>query len=268
MKDKILLAGTQDAIMDDFFIHTGSAFSCLTTSNRSRDIQGHIALFDPDVCVYCLGKERTEDTETIAMINRCFKEIDKTEDKIVVLIGDKYQLEALNEDALKSTELQLVKPISIKKIQLQIEHLLEDKRIEREVRLREMERAKAEADRNRKKHILVIDDDPTMLRTIKLYLEEKYVVATAPSGKFGLKFLSQKPTDLVLLDYEMPEMSGPEVFKQIKEDEKTNQIPVVFLTGISDSSKIKTVLSMQPQGYLLKPVDHDRLHQTLDGLLN
>lgn len=267
MRLKILLSGTQDAIMDDFFMHTDASFSCLTSSNRASDIQGHIALYVPDVFVYCLGKSPTEDSETIAYVNQCFQDIGKAEDKIIVLIGDKYQLDGLREDVIATTELQIVKPVSIKKIQTQIENAYEDMTIRREQREREILRAKMEAEANRKRHILVVDDDPTMLRTIKMYLEEKYVVATAPSGKFALKFLSQKQTDLVLLDYEMPELSGLEVFQSIKEDEKTNSIPVVFLTGISDISKIKTVLSLQPQGYLLKPVDYDRLHQTLDAIL-
>lgn len=266
MKKKVLLAGAQDAIFDDFFRHTEEVFSCLTTSNRTNDIQGHISLFEPDVLVYCLGKEATEDNETINFINYCFN-TQKQEDHILVLIGDKHQFDGLKEDMLEIVHLQLVKPISIKKIQIQIENVIKEKQVQKELRERELLRMKQEAEAVRKKHLLIVDDDPTMLRTIKMYLEEKYVVATAPSGKFALKFLSQKETDLVLLDYEMPEMSGQEVFQQIKDDEKTNKIPVVFLTGIADTSKIKNVLSMQPQGYLLKPVDYDRLHQTLDGIL-
>lgn len=72
---------------------------------------------------------------------------------------------------------------------------------------------------------------------------------------------------MVLLDYEMPEVAGPEVFKAIKESEDSKNIPVVFLTGITDTKKIKGVLAMQTQGYLLKPVDYERLHQTIEGIL-
>lgn len=266
MKKKVLLAGTQDAIYDDFFGHTEDAFSCLTTSNRENDIQGHIKLFEPDVFVYCLGKDQTEDSDVIAYANSCLSAIEN-HDRIIVVIGDRYQLESLREDVVEDVDLQLSKPISIKKIQMQIELVIKEKRIAREIQEREILRLQKEFEESKKRHILVIDDDPTTLRTIKMYLEEKYIVATAPSGKFGLKFLSQKHTDLVILDYEMPELSGREVFQQIKDDEKTSNIPVVFLTGISDTSKIKNVLAMQPQGYLLKPVDYDRLHQTLDGIL-
>ena len=113
----------------------------------------------------------------------------------------------------------------------------------------------------------MVDDDPVMLRTIKHYLEEKYTVATAPSGKFALKYLVQRRADMILLDYEMSELNGSEVFRAIKDDESIKDIPVVFLTGIKDTDIIRSVLAMQPQGYLLKPVDYDRLHQTIEGIL-
>lgn len=58
------------------------------------------------------------------------------------------------------------------------------------------------------KNILVIDDDARMLKVIKLHLHEKYDVATAISGKIALKFLETKHTDLILLDYAMPDENG------------------------------------------------------------
>lgn len=266
MKQKVLLAGSQDAIFDDFFMHTENVYTCLTSSNRSADIKEHINVFEPDIFVYCLGGDFSADNETIELV---VKSLDRAEysETVFALIGDKYHYEGLREDLLEKVDLQLIKPISIKRIQTEIEEVIEKKKIEKEQRERELQRLAAEAEANRKRHILIVDDDPTTLRTIKMYLDEKYSVATAPSGKFALKFLSQRPTDLILLDYEMPEMSGPEVFQQIKEDEKMSKIPVVFLTGITDTNKIKEVLAMLPQGYLLKPVDYDLLHQTVANVL-
>jgi len=266
MKQKVLIAGAHGAILDDFFSHTEAVFSCLSTSTRMNDIRGHIKLFEPDVFVYCLGKGTSEDNDAIDWALTCLKQIGM-ENRVFVLLGDKPLYEGIRDDLMAQVSLPLIKPISIKKIQMEIEQVIEEIRLEQEALEKERLRKQQEEEANRKKHILVVDDDPTMLRTIKMYLEEEYVVATAPSGKFALKFLSQKETDLILLDYEMPEMSGQEVFKQIKEDEKTSQIPVVFLTGISDTSKIKNVLAMLPQGYLLKPVDYDRLHQTIKDVL-
>ena len=117
------------------------------------------------------------------------------------------------------------------------------------------------------RHILVIDDDPLMLRVIKEELKSEYNVATAINGKIGLNFLQKKKTDLVLLDYEMPEEDGPAVLEKIRANPATKNLPVVFLTGIKDKEKIKKVLSMKPQGYLLKPINHDMLVQTISQVL-
>ncbi len=120
---------------------------------------------------------------------------------------------------------------------------------------------------SRRKHILVVDDDKGVLKMLKTVLSDEYDVATALSGKIALKFLQTKNTDLILLDYEMPGERGPEVFTKIKADPKLKDIPVVFLTGVTESSKIKEVLAMKPQGYLLKPINMERLNNSIKDLI-
>ena len=118
-----------------------------------------------------------------------------------------------------------------------------------------------------KKHILVVDDNSGTLKLVKNYLSSDYEVATAISGKVALKFLEKKTTNLILLDYEMPEENGPEVLEKIRQNPKTSDIPVVFLTGVKERSKINEVLSMKPQGYLLKPIDMKRLSETIKKII-
>lgn len=119
-----------------------------------------------------------------------------------------------------------------------------------------------------KKRILIIDDSPTMLKAINELLNYQYEVATAINGKIGLRYLQNKKVDLILLDYEMPNMSGPEVFQVLAANPETANIPVVFLTGVNDASKIQKALLLKPQGYLLKPVDRAGLLSKLDEILN
>ena len=114
-----------------------------------------------------------------------------------------------------------------------------------------------------KKHVLVVDDDPMMLKLIREQLKDTYTVATAISGNLALKFLENKKTDLVILDYEMPDENGAEVLKKIRDNDATSNLPVVFLTGISDREKIQNVLSFKPQGYLLKPIEREKLLQII-----
>lgn len=115
-----------------------------------------------------------------------------------------------------------------------------------------------------RKHILVVDDDVRMLRLIKKYLENNYDVATAINGRVALKFLESKHTDLVLLDYEMPLDNGAAVLEKIRQNPKTKDLPVVFLTGVSSKEKIQEVLQMRPQGYLLKPINKQKLLFTIE----
>lgn len=114
-----------------------------------------------------------------------------------------------------------------------------------------------------RKHILVVDDNAMMLKMIKEHLHDQYDVATAASGRVALKFLERKKTDLILLDYEMPDESGPAVLEQLRASESTRNIPVIFLTGVTDTNKIMEALALKPQNYLLKPVDREKLLDTI-----
>ena len=128
----------------------------------------------------------------------------------------------------------------------------------------EIEKIKAEDER--KGHILVVDDDVRTLRFLKAYLRD-YEVATAVNGSQAMKFLETKKTDLILLDYKMPVENGPEVLKKLRANERTKDIPVVFLTGVADSDKIQEVLLMKPQGYLLKPINRGKLMEIIKKVI-
>ena len=266
MKANVLLAGLHDVVIDDFFLHTEDAFFCVSTSMRPNDIRNHAQIFKPDVFVFSTGKDPILESEYICTAQQYLNKAEP----LMVLITDKTELEDLNPIVKKYIDLILIRPLSIKVIQEQIESRLAEMRLQKEKEQEEEKQRLQEQQlliKKEKKHVLVVDDDPVMLKTVKHYLEDSYIVATAPSGKFALKFLEQRHTDLVLLDYEMPELNGPEVFRRIRENEALNDTPVVFLTGITETKKIKEVLSMHPNGYLLKPVDYERLHQTLESLL-
>lgn len=122
-----------------------------------------------------------------------------------------------------------------------------------------MDKKKENEQQNRRKHILIVDDDKGILKMVKSFLDDKYEVATALSGKVALKFLETKKTDLVLLDYEMPGDRGPDVLEKIRNNPATKDIPVIFLTGVTEREKITEVLAYKPQGYLLNPINMQRL---------
>ena len=118
--------------------------------------------------------------------------------------------------------------------------------------------------RLQKKRILVVDDDGTMLRTIKTWLSEKYQVFMANSGMAAITFLAKNPVDLVLLDYEMPVTTGPKVLEMLRSEAATSSIPVMFLTVKSDKESVMQVLSLKPEKYLLKTMPPDELIASID----
>lgn len=118
-----------------------------------------------------------------------------------------------------------------------------------------------------KKHILVVDDDRNILKMLKAALENKYEVTTMASGKMAEKYLKTRYADLILLDYHMPQENGAEVLKKIRSNPRLADIPVIFLTGVSESDKVHEVVSMNLQGYLLKPINMDRLFIMIRSLI-
>lgn len=120
----------------------------------------------------------------------------------------------------------------------------------------------SEKETSEKKHILVVDDDVRVLKLLKVHLED-YKVAVAVNGRVALKFLENNTTDLILLDYEMPIENGEEIFKKLRSNEKTKNVPVIFLTGMAEREKIQEILMLKPQGYLLKPINKVKLLETI-----
>ena len=116
----------------------------------------------------------------------------------------------------------------------------------------------------RKKMILVVDDDPTYLKLIKEWLKDNYRVGMANSGMQAITWLANNSADLVLLDYEMPTIKGSKVLEMLKSEANSSTIPVMFLTGKSDKEAIMEVLALKPAGYLLKTIDRASLLETLD----
>ena len=88
------------------------------------------------------------------------------------------------------------------------------------------------------KNILLIDDDGDMLAMTKRWLaKEGYEVTDFCSGIEALPFLEKNSVDLILLDYAMPVMDGPEVLSKIRSNDKTKSIPVLYRTGMDDGIK-------------------------------
>lgn len=129
------------------------------------------------------------------------------------------------------------------------------------------EQTEQESDEPRKR-VLVIDDDPMVLKLIQGHLGEHYDVASAISGKVAYRFMASRSVDLILLDYEMPEENGPQVYENIRKMEgEIRNVPIVFLTGVTEREKLVKALSLKPNGYLPKPINGTKLVSTVSKLI-
>jgi putative two-component system response regulator len=106
---------------------------------------------------------------------------------------------------------------------------------------------------NSNNKLILVDDNPSNLRAGKNVLSNKYEVFTAPSGAKLFEILQDVKPAMILLDIEMPEMNGYEAIKILKAGEETKDIPVIFLTGKTDTENELEGLELGAIDYITKP---------------
>jgi PAS domain S-box-containing protein len=102
--------------------------------------------------------------------------------------------------------------------------------------------------------ILVVDDNPDNLQVLmKLLTEHGFVTYPASEGELALRFVQSTPPDLILLDILMPGMDGYEACRQLKADERTREIPVIFMTALSEIEDKVAGFQLGAVDYITKP---------------
>lgn len=124
-----------------------------------------------------------------------------------------------------------------------------------------MERLQRAIARNRqeKKRILVVDDEPMMLRSVREWLGDTYEVSLVNSGFGAIDYLRTHEVDLVLLDLEMPGMGGLDVLDLIRHDMQLCSQAVIILTAKSDRNLVLSAMELHPNGYILKTSTPDEI---------
>ncbi len=111
--------------------------------------------------------------------------------------------------------------------------------------------------------ILVVDDQPDSLDTIVTLLageqHNPYKLLKAPDGKKGCKLAEKHLPDLIILDWEMPVVSGHDAIRYLKETPKTADIPIIVATGLTSSESLEKSLADGAIDYIRKPVDKTEL---------
>ncbi len=115
--------------------------------------------------------------------------------------------------------------------------------------------------------ILIIDDTPSNIQLLGEVLEQKYIIQIATSGERGLQLAHQDPPDLILLDIMMPGMDGNEVCKQLKSDDILKNIPIIFITALSDTETELQSLALGAADFIQKPFKIEIARLRIDNLL-
>ncbi|MAR91576.1 MAG: two-component system response regulator [Pseudomonadales bacterium] len=102
--------------------------------------------------------------------------------------------------------------------------------------------------------LLVVDDEPTNLRILKLMLQDDYQLVFAKSGDEAIRLVGSERPDLVLMDVMMPGMTGFEACKHIKADPATAKVPVIFVTALKDEVDEATGFECGGVDYITKPL--------------
>ncbi len=200
---------------------------------------------DMELVILFMSEELEAIPNTLVYLN------DTVQDKGVglILIGDQAQYEIVTKVIPENAVLEwFQRPLDMDRLIKRITACMDDSEGE-----------------NRKKSILIVDDDITYMRSVFEWLKDKYHVGMAVNGVQAISYLAKKKVDLILLDYEMPIANGPQVLSMLKNDTDTGNIPVMFLTGHSDKESVMSVVGLKPADYLLKTIDKENLLKKLDS---
>ena len=243
MDNKILLISSGSTFMVDAISKnlTEAGLQVIKTEPKVNELDKYRK--EPNVFLFYLGQYIDEITDALIYL----RDICLENDKILCMIGDVSEYDIIT----KSIPADMIaekfeRPLDIKKVT---------------ERMRELCLLNDEL--SRRKSILLVDDDPTFLKLIKNWLDEEYRVTIVNSGMQAITYLANNTPDLILLDYEMPVTSGPQVLEMIRTEAKTQSTPVIFLTGKGDKESVMKVVGLKPNGYLLKTMPKEELLQSV-----
>jgi len=117
--------------------------------------------------------------------------------------------------------------------------------------------------------ILVVDDDDTILLVFKAHLSKAgHTIETAIDGMDALAKAPAFRPELIILDINMPRMSGFEVAKKLKENPETRTIPIFIMTSLKQEVNIKKAYELGIDEYITKPTNVEHLKLRIDKFLN
>ena len=247
---KILLVGKFNTIMqDNNFL--SEQFSVQICVDNAQMVKGMLKLKHPELVVVSLVGISADAEEIFKEIKLNYPEVP------VICIGSDGDVTSHSNYTHMAQFTTLIMPVDKEQILDTICNVLLISRND----------GSAVDSKGGKKSILLVDDSTIQLRALNELLKEKYEVRMSTSGMQALTLIGKKKPDMIFLDYEMPMCDGKMTLEMIREIDEAKDIPVVFLTGVSDKSHIEAVLKLKPAGYLLKPADASRIYGIIEEIL-
>ena len=243
-KDKILIIGEKESFLIRVLVKKliDAKLNAVYTASGVNAINAEWE--DVAVAIYYAETDETPHKDVLQFLN------DKLNDefKKIIIIGEKTDVDTI-KSGLASDVIykEFYRPLDNDKFVAEVNMLL----------------AKI-ASGEMQKHILIVDDDPTFLNLMRQWLKGSYKLSFASSGLQAIKWLGKNKADLILLDYEMPVTTGPQVLEMLRSDDETKTIPVIFLTGKGDKESVMSVVALKPEGYFLKNIEREELMDNLE----
>ena len=117
--------------------------------------------------------------------------------------------------------------------------------------------------------VVLAEDDLDIQLVARLALKRSgFAVTVVGNGQEAIDAVHKSPPDVILLDWMMPGLDGPETCRRLKADPATASIPVIFLTAKSQEAQIQLGLSLGAAGYVTKPFDALMLGQHVKDLVS
>lgn len=255
---KVFLIGQLNQIVSSVNKHLSTRFQIQLCVDSLELVKGMAKVFEPDMVVISLVGVGTLDNRILDHFRNEYSQIP------VLLLGTVDECNHYQRYYDNPQISFVTRPTTLSAVMQKCLDMLQMECIERE----KEDLAKVVVEEGeRKKRILAVDDSGILLRSVKTMLENTYEVVVATDGMMAIKQAIKKKPDLILLDYEMPKMDGRETLEELRNDEELKKIPVVFLTGVADKENITAVLKLKPEGYLLKPIEQQRLLDTIEKVL-
>jgi DNA-binding response OmpR family regulator len=254
----MIIEDSEAAIIQVSDILSEAGYNIIVARNGNQAIE-QISVSVPDAIVLDLMMPGTDGFETLTCIRNMHEAMGVP---VIILTAKHVTAEELS--ALKKNNImQLIQKGAIRK-----EELL--------AAVRRMFSKKKESDASNKAintpklrpAILIIEDNPDNMMGLKAILKDRYEIYEATEGNMGVKVAINQLPDLILLDISLPDMDGFAVFDELKKTNKANTIPVIALTARALNEDRDTLLKYGFDGFIPKPVDIDKLNETINKFLS